>query len=234
MKLATRVDGPMAVSVPFKIYGDESADEKQSRVFVLAAIFGTEDEWAQATQEWLRRTRGLEFHASVCESEFAKHPDEQKHKDNLKLYKDMTQILAKSYLCGVSVAFDLASMKDCLGFSSVKDLAYRWCFANVIEWIGKRALAFTINSSNPYTLPLQVTFDARLQSEGTVDRIYSAFQKQSEWKDAEIFKELVKFEPGPEPRLEFPDLLAREAMKELDRKITNATILRSPRGGGDK
>ena len=69
---------------------------------------------------------------------------------------------------------------------------------------------------------MQVTFDARLQSEGTVERIYSAFQKQSEWKDAEIFKELVKFEPGPEPHLEFPDLLAREAMKELDRKITKS------------
>ena len=213
----------MGVNVPLKVYGDESADGKQSRVFVLAAIFGTEDEWAQATQEWLRRTRGHEFHASVCEWEFAEHQDKQKHKDNQKLYKDVTQVLAKSYLCGVSVAFDLASMKDCLGFSPVKDdLAYRWCFKDVIEWISERVLAFTQNSSNPYTLPFQVTFDARLQSEGIVGRIYSEFQKQSEWRDAEIFKASARFEPGPDPRLEMPDLLAREAMKELDRKITES------------
>ena len=41
----------MAVRVPFKVHGDKNADTPQSRLYVLAAIFGTEDEWTPATQE---------------------------------------------------------------------------------------------------------------------------------------------------------------------------------------
>jgi hypothetical protein len=76
------------------MFGDESADETKSRVFAVACVVGSEDEWALAVREWLRRTRGKQFHANKCESEFAHDPDRQKHKDNLKLYEDLTKILA--------------------------------------------------------------------------------------------------------------------------------------------
>jgi hypothetical protein len=34
--------------VTLKFYGDESADETNSRVFSVAGVIGTEDEWAEA------------------------------------------------------------------------------------------------------------------------------------------------------------------------------------------
>ena len=68
--------------ITLKLYGDESADETKSRGFSVAGVFGTEDEWAEAMREWLRRTRGLEFHGNKCESEYAK-TDRVKHEENL-------------------------------------------------------------------------------------------------------------------------------------------------------
>src|ERR1700730_5734373 len=93
-----------------KAFGDESADATRSRVFAVAAVLGTEDVWADTMRQWLRRTRGLPFHANKCESEYANHLDRQKHPDNLKLYADLTNILAESRLIGISVALDLAAM----------------------------------------------------------------------------------------------------------------------------
>lgn len=89
------------------MYGDESADETKSRVFTIAGVIGTEDEWLLAGREWLRRTRGVPFHATDLESKDVRSEDRQKHKDNLKLYFDLTQILAESYLAGWAYSLDL-------------------------------------------------------------------------------------------------------------------------------
>jgi hypothetical protein len=88
----------VVVVATLKFYGDESADATKSRAFAVAAVLGTEDEWADAMRGWLRRTRGLPFHANKCESEFVRDPDTDKHKENLRLYKDLTIILAESWL----------------------------------------------------------------------------------------------------------------------------------------
>src|SRR5437762_3770752 len=90
------------VIVTLKGFGDESADRHQERVFAVAAVFGTEDEWELGLREWLRRTRGLPFHATDCEAVFG--PEREA---SLRLYRDLTQILAKSHLVGFAVALNL-------------------------------------------------------------------------------------------------------------------------------
>ena len=60
--------------VTVKMFGDESADATKSRVFAIAGVVGTEDEWQLAMREWLRCTRGLPFHATDRESRDVKHP----------------------------------------------------------------------------------------------------------------------------------------------------------------
>jgi hypothetical protein len=92
------------------MYGDESADETKTRVFAVAGVLGTEDEWQLAMREWLRRTRGLPFHAKECESNYGK--DKQQHDNDLALYKDLTEILAASYLVGFAVALDLQNQAE--------------------------------------------------------------------------------------------------------------------------
>src|SRR5436309_3326055 len=90
-----------------KLYGDESADETRSRVFTVAGVFGTDDEWALAIRQWLRHTRGLKFHAKECESAYGKTV-EQREIDGAR-YKQLTITLAESYLVGMAISLDLAS-----------------------------------------------------------------------------------------------------------------------------
>lgn len=47
--------------VTLKFYGDESADETNSRVFSVAGVIGTDDEWAEAMRLWLRRLVAWRF-----------------------------------------------------------------------------------------------------------------------------------------------------------------------------
>ncbi len=100
----------MAV-VTLKLYGDESADETKDRVFAVAAVIGTEREWLLAERDWNHRTKGKPFHANKCEWEFSADRDSQKHNDNLEVYRDLTTILAGSYLGGMAVALDLRSFR---------------------------------------------------------------------------------------------------------------------------
>ena len=83
-------------------------------------------------REWLRRTKGLPFHAKQCESEFANHSDRQKHKDNLKLYEDLTKLLAANSLIGIAVTLDLPSLRKSMP-RLLPDIAYYKCFMDVIH-----------------------------------------------------------------------------------------------------
>jgi hypothetical protein len=66
----------------------------------------------------------------------------------------------------------------------------------------------------------EYVFDSRLETDGTASQIYQSFRTIPEWSGTQIFDTKVTFEGGDEPRLEMADLLAREAMKELNRKLT--------------
>jgi hypothetical protein len=204
------------------MYGDESADETKSRAFAVAGVVGSDDEWAPAIRAWLRRTRGLPFHANHCESEFAHHPDTQKHKDNLKLYKDLTTILVESDLAGFAVALDLESHRAM--FPEVeRDFAYFKALADLIGSSAGTAKRINEDRTLDWDVRLEYTFDSRLESDGTASILYTMLSNEPEWAGTGIFDTGIKFEGGDEPRLEMADLLARESMKELDRKITNST-----------
>lgn len=207
--------------VTLKLYGDESADETQDRVFAVAGVVGSDDEWAGPVREWLRRTRGRIFHANRCESEYVRHHDRQKHKDNLKLYEDLTKILAGSGLVGFAVALDLRSHRE-LFPNVLPGVPYFKCLTDLLGAAGRTARRFNAHPDEPTDVRLEFTFASRLESDGTAGTLYTTFRNQPEWAESAIFGPRIAFDPGPCPRLEMADLLAREAMKELDRKVTNA------------
>jgi hypothetical protein len=100
---------PMAVM--YSVCGDESHDQKKERVLAIGGLFGSQEEWDSAESVWLARTGGAIFHAADCESDqgdFAGVP----HDKNLRLYKDLTQIIVESRLCGRGVAIDLAGHRE--------------------------------------------------------------------------------------------------------------------------
>jgi hypothetical protein len=201
------------------MYGDESADEKQQRVFAVAGVLGTEDEWQLAIREWLRRTRGLPFHATECESRRGK--TDQQITDDRKLYEDLTKILAESYLVGIAVALDLQSQAE-LFPDILPDAAYYKCLADVVAASATTARRFNELPDEPHDVTLEFTFDSRPQSNGAASTLYTTMATLPEWAPTGIFNTKIIFEGGDEPRLEMGDLLAREAMKELDRKVTKA------------
>lgn len=207
--------------VTLKLFGDESADATKSRVFAVAGVIGSESEWTLAETAWTARTGGKPFHANVCESEFVRDPDRQKHKDNLRLYEELTRILAGSHLVGFASALALISHREYVP-QVLADVAYYKCLTDVIGAAGRTARRFNERPSEEDDVRLEFTFDSRLQSDGAAGTVYKMLRNQREWAGIDTLDTKVSFEDGPLPRLEMGDLLARESMKELDRKITNA------------
>lgn len=57
---------------------------------------------------------------------------------------------------------------------------------------------------------------------GTTSILYTMLSNEREWADTGLFNANITFEGGDEPRLEMADLLARESMKEFDRKVAKS------------
>ena len=205
-----------------RVFGDESANATKSSVFAVAAVVGVDSEWEPAIRAWTARTGGKPFHANRCESEFVRDSERQKHKDNLATYRDLTFILADSALVGISYALDLRSLRECLPDVPF-DLAYYKCFADLVRTAADMARRFNALEDEERDVRLKFTFDSRLESDGTAGTIYTVVRNLPEWEGSDVFEgERVYFEPDPSPQLEMADLLAREAMKELDRTLTGA------------
>jgi hypothetical protein len=194
------------------VFGDESADETQQRVFAVSGIMGTESEWKLAEQAWVDRTGGKVFHAADCEYE-----------KQFDLYKDLTQILANSYVAGIGIGLDLISLREFLP-DVLPDAGYYVCFTKVIAAMARMARDWNETvSADPKCgdeqVQLEFTFDRRIESEQNAGRLYSTFINQPEWKNSMILDAKITFESRKKPHIQMADLIAREAMKDLDRKI---------------
>ena len=53
--------------VVLSVFGDESHDEKAERIFVVAAIAGTREEWEYLIPLWHERTQGIPFHGNTVQ-----------------------------------------------------------------------------------------------------------------------------------------------------------------------
>lgn len=209
-----------------RVFGDESADQTKQRVFAASGVVGSDDEWNVTTQAWVGRTCGKVFHAAECEAEHTNGTDRTKHQENLDFYKDLTQILANSPLSGIGVALDMRTHRDLFG-EGLSDLGYYKCLSDVLEHLTILAQRFneqipTSDHPNDEPVKLEFTLDSRIQSNGNVGALYSAFGSQPELKGnvESLLGSHISFDCRTNPRIQIADLLARETMKELDRRIT--------------
>jgi len=199
------------------VFGDESADGARQRAFALSGIAGTEAEWIDAEHSWGARLCGREFHAAACETEYANDRDSQKHRNNLGLYKDLTEILAGSQIAGIGVALDIRSFRELVGGMD-SDAPYFLCLHSVLVWHSRAARQF--NERNPSEhIELDFTFDHRIESDGTAGALYSTFINQPEWTDSGILSHKVSFGCRSNLRVQMADLVARETMKEMERRL---------------
>lgn len=194
------------------VFGDESADERKQRVFAVAAVIGTDDQWDDLIGKWVERTGGKIFHATDCETEHANNPDSEKHKQNLKLYADLAQLIVKSEVNGWGVGIDLAGHREFFP-DVLPDIPYYKCFVEVVKRIVRRAEELRFNN-------LCFTFDHRQQSEYNTGILYDWMVNKPEWLGKNIFLEKpINFDSSRNPRIQVADLVARETMKGLDNMI---------------
>ncbi|HVN97968.1 MAG TPA: hypothetical protein VMT62_16180 [Syntrophorhabdaceae bacterium] len=77
------------------VFGDESHDEKEQRVFAVAGLVGTQEEWDALAVSWNQRTGGIPFHAADCESGHRNYKGWPKE-DRDSLYADLVNMLVNT------------------------------------------------------------------------------------------------------------------------------------------
>lgn len=192
------------------VFGDESHDESNQRVFAVAALFGSEDQWSALEAQWRARVGDRIFHAAACDSDAGEFATAT-HAENKALYKDLTQILSNSRIIGFGSAIDLAGWREF--FPGVpEDIPYYRCFRNVVVQCGK-----WVQMAIPRG-PVKFTFDSRRESNYNAGVLYDYLVNLPEWKDAEDFDE-ISFGSRKSIGIQAADLYTREVMKHLDNMI---------------
>jgi hypothetical protein len=185
------------------IFGDESADEKVQIVFAVAALVGLESQWEAAEEEWLKITKGREFHTNQWASS-------SYGKDS---YDDLARVIGSSGLRGQGVAIDLKEFRTAFPDLRTQDYAYHKCFIETVDRLVK------VSAEQGYK-DLKLTFDGR-QGSGTTGLLYDSITAQKEWADAFDFADEISFGNRKNPRIQMADMLARETMRGFLSAIEN-------------
>jgi len=192
-------------------YGDESMDETEERVCAVAGVIGPEPIWKKIESEWADRTGGIEFHANDCDSDQGNYAnptnDNEIHKANKALYRDLTVMLATSGLLGFAAVTDLRVAKS---FQPSGEMNYLREFSYVID--AMRHVAKNCDDM------VEMCFDTRIQSNHNAGLMYAnARTLEPEWQP--YMGSRVSFESSDNPRIQVADLFAREAMKHMDNQV---------------
>jgi len=195
------------------VFGDESSDETHERVFSLSGLIGNQAEWAEADQLWARATGAEEFHAA--DWEHAKRFDD---------YKAATQALIASHLAGISMSVDLAAYRSAIPDQLV-DVGYYICFTKLVSGITREwhrwneRVTADPQCGDPVVSQVRFTFDHRKESASNAGRVYAAIKGIDPPARTKLLGTDVSFDSRKNPRIQMADLVAREAMKDLDRRV---------------
>jgi hypothetical protein len=194
-----------------QVFGDESHDSKGVRVFAVAVLFGTEQQWAEFKGPWQAGLQGRVFHAADCETDHGDFAGSE-HSENLKVYADLTKILASSHLLGFGSAMDLAGYHEFFP-DRPADIPYYRCFRDVVFQCGRWA---------KWAIPLdeaQFHFDQRVESDYNAGVLYGHIATLQDWDCAPFLRKTLKIASRSEVGIQAADLYAREVMKHLDNTV---------------
>ena len=191
------------------VFGDDSADETRQRVFAVAGVIAPEWLWQKLEDAWLRRTGGIPFHATDCDSDHGDYAGNS-HKENKHLYRDLSIMLAKSGAWGFGAALDLAAHREF--FPGVpQDMSYYKGFEAVVTFL--KTLA-----RDRFNETVKFTFDNRFESNHNAADLYDVLVNDPDY--SEVISDGISFTVSRrQPRIQIADLLARETMKHLDHMI---------------
>ena len=190
----------------YSVFGDESYDQKRERVFAVAGVFGTENEWDKLAEKWTARTQREEFHAAEWQTN-------NRHVE----YADLSRILAASNLNGWGVAMDLTDYAQIFDNAADNFLPYYACFIRVVNHFGE----FTKMMIPQGTV--KFTFDQNLDVQYNAAAIYDHAAHLPEWECGPLLAGDLSFSSRKNPRIQAADLWAYEVMKHMDNTLVGPT-----------
>jgi len=193
------------------VFGDESHDETKQRVFAVAGLLGTPEEWDDLEIRWVKRTGGRVFHAAECESDKGEFSTTS-HKENQELYRDLTKLIADTKMLGFGAGIDLAGFNEAFP-DAPQDQPYFMCFVRVViecAWAGYVSIP---------RQKVKFTFDNRPDSQHYAGSLYGYMATLPEWKVRPFLHNEISFACRKTVPIQAADLLARETMKHLDNQI---------------
>lgn len=195
-------------------YGDDSADERQERVFAAGAVVARREEWDDILPTWLKQNpMERPFHAKNCDSDRGDFKG-RTHEENKQLYFDNVHLFVKSRrLFGAGVAISVRDYWDLFPFAPEDRFwPYYMCFAGVLASICRIA---------QLSIPperIKVTFDND-PAKKIDSRIYEFVAKQPGSLAACLDDGMDFRNHRTQAELQVADLIARETMKDLDNRI---------------
>lgn len=197
--------------VMYTAYGDESADETRARVFTIAGLFGDETEWTKFYKNWNDRTGDKIFHATACDSDQEPY-NKTEHKENKKLYADLSNILADSKLLGYAISISLPDYKELMA-PVFDEHPYYLCFQGVVIFLARKA-ALCIPPDR-----IEFKFDRNPQIEYNAGALYDRIVNSRSHPMMEaLMSDTISFVSRREIGVQAADLVAREGMKLLDNR----------------
>ncbi|MHB8771131.1 MAG: hypothetical protein ACYC7J_09050 [Syntrophales bacterium] len=199
------------------VFGDDSADEKEQRVFAVAGVLGSRGEWDALEPKWNERTGGIPFHAADCEAGRAEYKKIH-HEDRLRLYADLIKMVTKSNLLSYIVCMDLNAFYRFLP-DAIDHAPYLICFRAVVVRFAKLASVCIPPEK------VEFVFDHNATTAASADALYHYMAQTDEWKYGQYMADMLGFACRKTVGIQVADILAREAMKHCD----NFMIHRHPK-----
>lgn len=192
------------------VYADDSSDAKGERIFAVAGVMGTQEEWDTLEIDWITRTEGKIFHATDCESGYKDYKGIQKDQ-RLKEYKDLTQILVRSNMMGFGAVVNIEEYKQ-FTVHDLKEAPYFHCFLSVV---------FCFVKWTRLIIPQQkvkFVFDINHKVKYNAANLYDNYLvKRSEYKEYTSYMDReLGFATSNKVGIQVADLFSHEAMKHFD------------------
>jgi hypothetical protein len=206
--------------VVFTVFGDESSDDKGERIFSVAGVGGSQEEWDDLEVSWLKLTEGRVFHSSDCEAGRGDFANMGK-KDRLKLYKDLVNLLISTKLLGYVVTTDVAGFHE-FNPDTDSNAPYHHCFVRVIVHFAE--IGFQLIPRDKVSF----TFDINTQTNFSSGLLYDYMARTDEWPfGAQLDK--LSFANRKTVGIQVADMIAREFMKHCDNFIVGPQKYKRPR-----
>jgi hypothetical protein len=201
------------------VYGDESHDEQKQRVYAVAGIAGTKEQWDKLESSWKKLTHGIPFHATDCETGYDKYK-EKSPEENHKLYADLINLLADNKkMWGFGSAIDIQAIKAYI-HDDTDYIFHGWCFQQVVMYFAEKVAKKYPGEK------VKFIFHKNSETNPATTELYDWLTKLPEWE--------YKYSPILHPSIEFiwaeedigiqaADLIARETMKYCDNFIVGPT-----------